>query len=141
MKAKILYVDNDAGWRRLVGIFLKLAGFNVLTAKDVGDAMQQALAEHPGAIVLEVNTDGKDAAEFIGYLKANEPDVPVILYTDQEDGADAIKRLLDRGAVQCLRKGNLRDLVKCVEDRLRKLAPESQPAPRPLLHAGGWQVA
>jgi DNA-binding NtrC family response regulator len=140
MKTKILYVDNDAGWCRLVGVFLKLAGFTVLTARDAGDAMAVALVEQPGAVILEANVAGKDGAELIGYLKANEPDMPVILYTGLENGDDAIKQLLDKGAVQSLRKGNLQELVKCVEGWLHKRQQDSQPDRQPLLCAGDWQV-
>jgi len=141
MKTKILYVDDEAEWRRMVGIFLKLAGFGVLTAKDGTEAMQQAETEHPAVIILDVNLAGEDGAVLIGYLKAVDPDVPIILYTGLDHAADAIQRLLDEGAVQYLRKGNLRDLVKCVEDLLRKRDPAKAQGLQPLVQTGGWQMA
>ena len=140
MKTKILYVDDEAEWRRMVGIFLKLAGFGVLTAKDGTEAMQQAETERPAVIILDVNLNGEDGAVLIGYMKAIDPDVPIILYTGLDHAPDAVQRLMDEGAVQYLRKGNLRDLVKCVEDLLRKRDPAGRPAPQPLLQAAGWQM-
>ena len=140
MKTNILYVDDEAEWRRMVGMFFKLAGFGVLTAKDASEAMHQAETGRPKVIILDVNLAGEDGAELIGYLKGIDPDVPVILYTGLDHGAEAIQRLLERGAVQYLRKGNLRDLVKYVEDLLLKRDPASSPCRPPVLNATGWQM-
>jgi two-component system OmpR family response regulator len=139
-KTKILCVDDEAEWRRMVGIFLKLAGFEVLAAQDGTEAMQLAETEPVGAVILDVNLGGEDGAELIGFLKANDPDVPIILYTGLDHDADAIRRLLAQGADQYLRKGNLRDLIKCVEDILRKRDPKGLLGRRARLQTSDWQL-
>ena len=140
MKTKILYIDDESEWRRVVGIFLKLAGFGVFTARDGSEAMRLAESERPDAIVLDVNLAGEDGGELIGYLKAIDPDVPIILYTGLDHDTDATQRLLDLGAVQYLRKGNLRDLVKGVEDVLSICDPASRHGRHQPLPAAGWQM-
>src|SRR2546430_13010861 len=140
MKTKILYVDDEAQWRRMVGVFLKLAGFEVLAASNASEAMLQAETERPGAIILDVNLGGEDGSQLIGFLKAIDPNVPIILYTGLDHDADTTRRMLELGAVQYLRKGNLRDLVKYVEDLLRKREPDEGLGLQPLFQPGGWRV-
>src|ERR1043166_8753165 len=140
MKSKILHVHDEAEWRRMVGIFLKLAGFGVLSAADGSEAIAQADLENPDAVILDINLAGEDGAALIGYLKAINPDIPIVLYTGLEHDAAAIQRLLDHGAVHYLRKGNLQDLVKYVEELLRKRAPGSRPVRQQVVQVGGWQM-
>jgi DNA-binding response OmpR family regulator len=140
MKTKILYVEDEAAWRTMVMVFLKMVGFEVLTARDGTEAMQFAEAEPLAAIILDVNLGGEDGGALIGYLKANDPEVPIILYTGMEHSADEIQKLLDAGADQYLRKGNLRDLAKCVEDVLRERDPEDLPGRRLELQTSQWQI-
>jgi DNA-binding NtrC family response regulator len=140
MKTKILYVDDEAEWRRMVGLFLMLAGFEVFTAKDATTAMRQAELERPDAVILDVNLAGEDGGELIGILKANNPDAPVILYTGFDHDAEATRRLLEKGALHYLRKGNLQNLVECIEEALRQRNPAERPRARPLAHTAGWQM-
>ena len=133
-------MDDEAQWRRMIGVFLKLAGFEVLAAADASEAMRLAETEGPDAIILDVNLAGEDGAGLIGYFKTIAADVPVILYTGLDHDADNIQRLMAQGAVHYLRKGNLRDLVKYVEELLRKQDPVNVFVRRPVVPTGAWQM-
>jgi DNA-binding response OmpR family regulator len=140
MKNKILCVDDEAEWRRMIGIFLKLDGFGIITAANASEAMLYAETEKPDAVVLDVNLAGENGAGLIGYLKTILPRTPIILYTGLTHDEDAIQRLLAKGAAKYLRKGNLRNLVKCVEDLLGARDPEIMDRHEALVPAGAWQV-
>ena len=117
MKTNILYVDEQTEWRQAAAIFLEAAGFDVLRAKDGGEAMYCADSQHVAAIILEADLPGEDPATLIGYLQANAPDAPIILYTGLDRDADRVQRSLSAGAAQYLRKGNLSRLAEFVKER------------------------
>ncbi len=138
MGNRILLVDDEPAWIRTVGIFLRLSGFQVVTAGNSAQAMLQANGGDLGAIILDVNLSGEDAAELMGSLKARQPGVPVILYTGLEQEEDRVQRMMEQGAEHYLHKGNLRDLLNCLQDISRKLSfIERGPSLAP---TGAWRV-
>jgi DNA-binding response OmpR family regulator len=123
MGSKILYVDDENGWRVMVGSFLKLAGFDVVTASNGTEAMHQADSGALATIILDVNLAGEDGVALMDLLKASRPEAVIILYTGLERNEAAVQRFLEAGAQRYLRKGHLRDLVKCVAEFSRQFEP------------------
>ncbi|MBW4520509.1 MAG: response regulator [Scytolyngbya sp. HA4215-MV1] len=81
---RILVVDDEATIREVVTVCLKrLGGWDVLTAASGQDALQQARAERPDAIVLDVMMPEMDGFAFLQNLRADPTtqDIPVVLLT------------------------------------------------------------
>jgi DNA-binding response OmpR family regulator len=133
MGNKILYAEDEANWRMTVSTFLKLAGYPVFTAKDGSEAMAIAQGGDLGAIILDLNLGGEDGMELMQFLKANHPAVPIILYTGQEHDQEQVKKFLAAGAHRYMKKGSLRELVKCIEE----LVPKTRAA---TTQTGDWKV-
>ena len=114
MSKKILFVDDDEHWRSVVAITLTGAGHEVLTAADASQAMALTEGASLGLIILDLNLAGESGLALMKYLRHNQPDVPVILYTGMEHDDATVVSMLQQGASQYLRKGVMEDLVKPV---------------------------
>jgi DNA-binding response OmpR family regulator len=115
----ILYVDDDKDWRDVVTVTFQDAGYEVLTAKDATEAMALTESVTLGLIILDLNLDGEDGLVLMEFLKCNQPDVPIILFTGLSHDDKAILELLRQGAHQYVRKGPLEDLRKAVQAVVR----------------------
>jgi CheY-like chemotaxis protein len=116
---KILYVDDDKDLRELVAIALHDDGYQVLTAADATEAMLLTEGVQLGLIILDLDLAGEDGLMLLRFLKPNQVDVPIILYTGLEHDNHTIQEMLRLGARQYVRKGPLDSLRKAVEETMR----------------------
>lgn len=90
MPAKILIVDDDSGIRMLLSKFLEREGFDILIAEDGLKGVDEAKANHPDLIILDVimpRMDGLTAARLIKFYKPLQ-DVPIIFLTAKDAEKD-----------------------------------------------------
>ena len=78
---RILVVDDDATILRLVQYKLKLAGYDVLTARNGREAIQQLEQGKPDLIVLDIVMPVMDGMEALGRIVGKERKIPIILNT------------------------------------------------------------
>jgi signal transduction histidine kinase/DNA-binding response OmpR family regulator len=85
----VLVVDDDEGVRRLLAYELAPIGVEVLEAADGRAALEIALAERPGAILLDVLMPGLDGWETLHGLKQRPEtrNIPVIMLSVVENRA------------------------------------------------------
>src|SRR5437868_1047800 len=88
MGKKILFIDDDQSWHVMVTTWLQDAGYEVLTATDATEAM--GLTEGVALIILDLNLAGENGVMLMKFLKQNDPELPIILYTGMEHEGDAI---------------------------------------------------
>jgi DNA-binding NtrC family response regulator len=119
MGTQILFVDDDKDWRFLAETTLTEAGYEVLTAEDASDAMVKIEGRQVPVIVLDLNLGGEDGGMLLKFLKQNNPDSKIIIYTGMEQDGEAIMKLLDLGAFSYVRKGPAEDLTRAVEEALQ----------------------
>jgi DNA-binding response OmpR family regulator len=119
MGKKLLFVDDDANWREVASTSLQEAGYEVVTAQDASEAMEKALGEELGLIVLDLNLAGESGLTFMKYLKHNLPDVPILLFTGMEHDDSTVRAMLDQGADQYLRKTGTAELIVTVSSYFR----------------------
>lgn len=96
MPAKILVVDDDAAIRRLLRNTLVRADYAVVEAANGRDALRQAAAEQPGAVLLDLGLPDRDGLSIIPLLRA-QADL-VILVVSARDAVDEKVSALDLGA-------------------------------------------
>ena len=123
----------------MVGTFLKLAGYEVLTAKDTAEALQHAETPGLGAFILDVNLGTESSAELLTSLRTKRPEVPVILYTGLENSEESVKKMLGSGSVHYFRKGNLQALVVFVNSLIEQSGKTGAAAPSGVV-TGGWNI-
>ena len=122
--ATILVVDDDPTVREVVVAYLRQAGHKTLEAPDGPNAIVAARAM-PDLVVLDVMLPGFDGLEVCRRLRADRPDLPIVMLTALGEEEDRINGL-DQGVDDYLAKPfSPRELVLRVASVLRR----SQPAP------------
>jgi DNA-binding response OmpR family regulator len=124
MKEKILYADDEPDFVRLVTIFLKPAGYEILPAADGKEALE-LLGKNPdtGLVILDVMMPGMDgwtACKMIrGFSK-----VPVLMLTALGDESSEVKGL-ENGADDYISKPfSKKMLLSHVQALLRRASPD-----------------
>ncbi|MFW6221329.1 MAG: response regulator transcription factor [Fibrobacterota bacterium] len=86
---KVLLVDDEAGIRKILRLFLELEGFEVCEAVTGNQAISQIHAERPDLVILDIILCGKMGFEVCEWIKTNPEtiEIIVILFTalSQED--------------------------------------------------------
>ncbi|MDH6546397.1 two-component system OmpR family response regulator [Streptomyces sp. SAI-208] len=90
---RVLVVDDDPGIRSLLISALQFAGFDVETAGDLSEALDQVARRPPDVIVLDVMLPGADGFEILQLLRSRAIDVPVLFLTARDAVEDRVRGL------------------------------------------------
>ena len=104
-KKKILVVDDDRGFLKMLQVMLASGGFCVLTAATGEQGLKVARRKNPDLIVLDVILPGIKGREVCTRLKQDEntKDIPVIFLTSK-NSPDDIEAELQAGGIAHLSK-------------------------------------
>ena len=111
--SRVLVVDDDTDIRATVVDILLAEGYEVDSAGSCEEALERLDARAPDVIVLDVQMEGADGADFARrYRERPRPHAPLVLFTALQDpGAIATKL----GAVALLSKPfHVRELLDVV---------------------------
>jgi CheY-like chemotaxis protein len=109
----ILVVDDDPSIRLTIRWVLEEAGFEVETAADGDEALEQVQRLRPALVVLDLRLPGVDGQTVAARLRADHGEPLPILLVTAEDRAAAIARRV--GAYAFVAKPfDLDDLVETV---------------------------
>lgn|GEM_PF-4294315 len=99
---RVLVVDDDDAVRELMAELLTRAGFEVLVARNGGEALERmrAEAELISAVVLDLDMPELDGAETLAAIRKIRDAVPVVIVTGYDDGE--IKERLGSQAISGL---------------------------------------
>jgi len=109
---KILVVDDDRTTRKLLSLYLKGNGFDVVTAENGLDAIEKLGGETVNLVVTDLNMPYMDGIEFIRTMKTN-PDtghIPALMITTEDDDEER-RRAAAAGADGYLIKPVTSDVV------------------------------
>jgi len=86
-RAKLLVVDDDPVTRQILESRLRVSGYEVVFATDAVSAVDQARAESPDLIVLDLGLPGGNGILVMDQLQRLErlATVPVVVLTANED--------------------------------------------------------
>jgi DNA-binding response OmpR family regulator len=92
---RILVCDDDEMLVELLVYRLEARGFEVLVARDGGEAVAVAVADRPDAIVLDAMMPVKNGEQVLRELRASETgaSIPVIMLTARRQERDIIGAL------------------------------------------------
>lgn len=125
--ATILVVDDDPTIREVVVAYLQQAGHETLEAPD-GPNGVRAAQHGPDLVVLDVMLPGFDGLEACRRIRADHPDLPIIMLTALGEEEDRIAGL-GTGADDYLCKPfSPRELVLRVASVLRRTSPPTHSA-------------
>ncbi|GAA3908192.1 response regulator [Sphingomonas limnosediminicola] len=111
---RILYVDDDAGTRRLVEKLLGRRGHNVVPAESGAEAVSLAQAEKFDLIAVDHYMPGMDGLETLGELRKIAGCPPVVYVTGSEESSVAVAAL-KAGAYEYVVKSTGDDFVDLLE--------------------------
>ncbi len=97
--SRILVVDDEADISTILAVTLRRAGFDVETAGDGVDAIEQIHRQPPDLVILDVMMPRADGLETLKRIREHGPtaQLPVIMLTAKTQLVDKI-RGFDRGA-------------------------------------------
>jgi two-component system KDP operon response regulator KdpE len=132
----ILLVDDEERILNFLKAKLKASGYEVLTASNGAEAVEQAQGQAPDLMVLDVLMPKMDGFETLKQLRTFSP-MPVIMLSARGGDADRIKGL-GLGADDYLPKPfNPDELVARIEAVRRRLGPaEQRKTPDPFVLTG-----
>ncbi len=90
--APILVVDDDLRTREAIRLTLEDEGFDVDTAADGAQALQQARRRRPALVVLDMRLPAADGAAVAGGLRAILGKPPPILLISADDRGESKAR-------------------------------------------------
>ena len=122
MRPKVLIVDDDQAWLRLIQIELEdfSDSFSVLTAKDGNEALEILKKEHVSFVVTDLRMPGMDGYDLLSQVLKGYPDIPVYIITayDKPKTRDVVFK---SGAAGYLTKPfSAEELVEAISHSLKK---------------------
>ncbi|MEK8028078.1 chemotaxis-specific protein-glutamate methyltransferase CheB [Pseudaquabacterium rugosum] len=164
---KVLVVDDSALMRRLLTGLLRDNGFEVATARNGAEGVQQLTDWQPDVVTLDINMPEMDGLTALSLMMQARPTPVVMVSSLTEKGAQATFEALALGAVDFIAKpggtislsvddiaGQLLAKVKAAaRARMRSgkvvtrpalpapVAPVPAPAPRPAIRTGAGSSA
>jgi len=122
MGQRVLVVDDDPTVSDVVRRYLERAGIDVTLAADGPAALATFAADRPDLVVLDLMLPGIDGLEVCRRMRADDPDVRVVMLTALGEEADRVTGL-ELGADDYVTKPfSPRELVLRVQSVLRRVA-------------------
>jgi two-component system response regulator MprA len=124
--ARVLVVDDDQKLRRMLRRTLMYEGFDVVTAADGNEALEQAASAQPDVIVLDWLMPGPDGVWVIERLRDQGEKAMILMLTARDAIEDRVEGL-EAGADDYLVKPFApAELLARVHALLRRRAPEGE---------------
>jgi two-component system chemotaxis response regulator CheB len=122
---KVLVVDDSALMRKLIVGVLREGGYEVQTARNGAEALEQVVAWQPDVVTLDINMPEMDGLTALSLLMAARPTPVVMVSSLTEKGALATFEALALGAVDFIAKPggtislHVDDIAKALLDKVR----------------------
>ena len=126
-KPRILVVDDEKTIRRFLKAALAASGYDVFEAADGREALKEAVAAHPDAIILDLGLPDIEGVEVARLIRKRSK-VPIVILSVREDVSDKIAAL-DAGADDYLTKPfDAREMLARLRAVMRRLVPKGEEA-------------
>ena len=91
---KVLLIDDEEPIRKVVGLYLRSHGYEVITAEDGQRRIELFQRESPPTVLTDIKMPGMDGIEVLHHIKKRYPKTEVIFLTGHaatQDGVHGIK--------------------------------------------------
>lgn len=140
MMSKVLIVDDSALMRRLLSSVLSEAGFQVATARNGVEGLDQLTAWRPDVVTLDINMPEMDGLTALSMMMQARPTPVVMVSSLTEQGAQATFEALALGAVDFIAKPG-GTISLSVDDIALTLVAKVKAAARAKVRKGGVNSA
>jgi two-component system OmpR family response regulator len=128
---RLLVVDDEENIVELLSTSLRYAGFEVATANNGQEALEQVGSFSPDLLVLDVMMPDISGFGVVKQLRASGSSVPVLFLTARDATEDRISGLTLGGDDYVTKPFSLDEVIARIKAVLRRTArPEPNPAPR-----------
>ena len=103
MRYRLLIVDDEADGRDALAELAQSWGYEVLTAGDGTEALRRAIEWHPDVLLTDLVMPNMDGLWLLRALRAELPDVPVLLLTGRGTVQTAVQAIKE-GAYDFIEK-------------------------------------
>ena len=93
MKPKLLLIDDEEGIRKVLGITLRDAGYEVFLAHNGERGIELFQQENPRIVLTDIKMPGLDGIGVLKQIKSIDPDTEVIMITGHGEMELAIRSL------------------------------------------------
>jgi signal transduction histidine kinase len=93
MKPKLLLIDDEEGIRKVLGITLRDAGYEVILAHDGERGIELFQQENPRIVLTDIKMPGLDGIGVLKHIKSIDADTEVIMITGHGEMELAIRSL------------------------------------------------
>jgi len=114
----ILVVDDRMEDRQLFAEILAEKEYQVTTAKDGYEAIEQVKKDNFSIIFIDVKMPGIDGVQTFEQIREIRPDIPVIMITGYSV-EEMLKEAVDKGAYACLHKPLDMDKIIRIAEEVR----------------------
>ena len=129
MNAKtILVVEDEASIAEVVSLYVKRAGFNVLTASDGRQAMNIFERQQPDFVIMDLMLPGVDGLSLTRWLR-DRSEVPIIMLTARREEIDRITGLEMGADDYVIKPFSPQELVSRVRAVMRRLGRDAAREP------------
>ncbi|MBN1843757.1 MAG: response regulator [Deltaproteobacteria bacterium] len=91
--SKLLLIDDEESIRKVLGLYLRSKGYEVITAADGPKGIDLFLQERPPIVLTDMKMPGMDGIEVLRRIKEASPETEVIVITGHGDMDLAIQSL------------------------------------------------
>jgi putative two-component system response regulator len=139
----ILIVDDEPSIRRVLHQKLSKEGYRCGEADGAEQAMSWLASNSAEAVILDIETPGRSGIEILKEMKAEYPDIPVIVTADVNEGSMAIRCMVQGADDYIFKPFKLDEVVLSVERALekRKLESKIKEYQQYLRGENDWQTA
>lgn len=118
---KILVVDDDPTTRKVLGLYLKAKGYDLVTAENGLDAIEKLGVNTVNLIMSDINMPYMDGIEFVKNVRANPgwSHIPILMVSTEADPEER-QRAFSAGANDYLVKPVTADMVTTAIKKLLK---------------------
>ena len=122
VKPRVLIVDDDARIRELIADGLSQVEYEC-TEAETGEDASQALAEQEfELLLLDINMPGMSGMDLLPRVRAEHPDVAVIMLTGDDELATAVWAMREGASDYATKPVTLAEIIIRVENALSRRA-------------------
>ncbi len=117
---RVLIVDDELNALKVLAAILTSEGFEVVQAGNVDEAIVMLHEKAPDTVVTDMKMPGKTGLDLFHYIKANDPDVPVIFLTAYGTVETAVSTLTTGAYHYFIKPPDYRELIRVLNNAVEQ---------------------